>query len=51
MQNLGENLTEDDVRAMIREADANGDGKIDYEGTEMSQYIAEKFHTNKSVLL
>ena len=32
MQNLGENLTEDDVRLMIREADSNGDGKIDYEG-------------------
>ena len=32
MNNLGENLSEDDVRAMIREADINGDGRIDYEG-------------------
>ena len=32
MRNLGENLTDDDVRAMIRAADRNGDGKIDYEG-------------------
>ena len=32
MQNLGENLTDDDVAAMIREADINGDGRIDYEG-------------------
>ena len=32
MKNLGENLTEDDVKAMIRAADKNGDGKIDYEG-------------------
>ncbi len=32
MNNLGENLSEDDVKAMIREADINGDGRIDYEG-------------------
>ncbi len=32
MQNLGENLTDEDVAAMIHEADINGDGKIDYEG-------------------
>jgi calmodulin len=32
MRNLGENLSEDDVKAMIRAADKNGDGKIDYEG-------------------
>ena len=32
MRNLGENLTDDDVRAMIRAADRNGDGQIDYEG-------------------
>jgi len=31
MQNLGEKLTEFDVKAMIREADMNGDGNIDYE--------------------
>jgi calmodulin len=31
MQNLGENLTEEDVKAMISEADTNGDGRIDYE--------------------
>lgn len=32
MQNLGENLSEEDVQCMIAEADMNGDGKIDYEG-------------------
>ena len=32
MQNLGEKLSDDDVKAMIREADMNGDGQIDYEG-------------------
>ena len=37
MQNLGENLTEDDVKAMIREADTNGDGMIEYEGMDISR--------------
>lgn len=32
MNKLGENLSDDDVRAMIHAADRNGDGKIDYEG-------------------
>jgi len=32
MKNLGENLTKNDVKAMIKAADKNGDGKIDYEG-------------------
>jgi calmodulin len=31
MENLGERLSDEDVRAMIREADKNGDGKVDYE--------------------
>ena len=38
MQNLGEKLSDDDVKAMIREADMNGDGQIDYEG-ECSLYF------------
>jgi len=33
MANLGEQLSETDVRAMIREADRNGDGKVDFDGT------------------
>jgi len=28
----GDSLTDDDVDAMIRSADKNGDGRIDYEG-------------------
>lgn len=32
MRNLGEELSDDDVAAMISAADRNGDGKIDYEG-------------------
>lgn len=30
MKNLGENLSKNDVKAMIKAADKNGDGKIDY---------------------
>ena len=32
MRRLGENLSEDDLKAMFHEADLNGDGYIDYEG-------------------
>ena len=31
MKSLGENLSDKDIKAMIRAADKNGDGKIDYE--------------------
>ena len=32
MQNLGETLTDDELREMIREADTDGDGEINYHG-------------------
>ena len=32
MTNLGEDCTEEEVDEMIREADANGDGEVNYEG-------------------
>ena len=36
MTNLGEKLTDDEVDDMIREADLDGDGMVNYEGEEMS---------------
>ena len=32
MTNLGEKMTDDEVDEMIREADKDGDGQIDYDG-------------------
>lgn len=34
MTNLGEKLTDEEVDEMIREADIDGDGQVNYEGTE-----------------
>lgn len=36
MENLNEKLTDDDVNEMIREADLNNDGKVNYEGNYKS---------------
>ena len=32
MDNLGQPLSDEDVKAMIKEADLDGDGRINYEG-------------------
>lgn len=34
MTNLGEKLTEEEVDEMIREADIDGDGQVNYEGKQ-----------------
>lgn len=34
MTNLGEKLTDEEVDEMIREADIDGDGQVNYEGMD-----------------
>lgn len=39
MTNLGEKLTDEEVDEMIREADIDGDGQVNYEGEMISMVI------------
>ena len=39
MTNLGEKLTVEEVDEMIREADIDGDGQVNYEGRQLTIYV------------
>lgn len=40
MTNLGEKLSDEEVDEMMREADVDGDGEIDYNGVSYVSYLS-----------
>lgn len=50
MTSIGEKLTDDEVDEMIREADQDGDGRIDCEWTPFSDRISSQKHPKLTLL-
>jgi len=47
MTNLGEKLTDEEVDEMIREADIDGDGQVNYEGLLLNFVLLSKISQKK----
>ena len=45
MKAMGENLTEEEIDQMIREADIDGDGEINYEGKVLTTITVPKIQS------
>lgn len=50
MTNLGEKLTDEEVDEMIREADVDGDGQVNYEVCSRSGLHRSVLHTARRTL-
>ena len=50
MMNLGEPLTDDEIEHMIRAADVDGDGRVNFQGTQQDLFITTDRPTHSRLL-